>query len=211
MAAWQDSCWCMNVCAMVALLYPSCPDNVQSMALQEVGGGHLVNEEQMDLVGRMLHLLLPPLLPPSLCDFSVFPCSWALPPPSFYTGGSVCMLPSSNKYLWSEPSVIPANTTRKFQSYMLSQSLLTMSPAHSSPGPSTPSWHMTELLLHRAPPRLADLWIWRAASEMWKSDALAQQKQAVGNRAHLLVFHSSDMTYLIIWEGLSWSPSFGTW
>lgn len=136
MAAWQDSCWCMNVCTMVALLYPSCPDNVQSMALQEVGGGHLVNEEQMDLVGRMLHLLLPPLLPPSLCDFSVFPCSWALPPPSFYTGGSVCMLPSSNKYLWSEPSVIPANTTRKFQSYMLSQSLLTMSPAHSSPGPS---------------------------------------------------------------------------
>lgn len=148
MAAWQDSCWCMNVCAMVALLSPSCPDNVQSMALQEVGGGHLVNEEQMDLAGRMLHLLLPPLLPPSLCDFSVFPCSWALPSPSFYTGGSVCVLPRRrSKYLWSEPSVIPANTTRKFQPHMLSWSLLTMSPAHSSPWTLTPSWHTTKSLL----------------------------------------------------------------
>lgn len=75
MAAWQDPCWCMNVCAMVALLSPSCPDNAQSMALQEVGGGHLVNEEQMDIIRRALHLLFPPLLPPLLSDFSVLPCS----------------------------------------------------------------------------------------------------------------------------------------
>lgn len=75
MAAWQDPCWCMNVCAMVALLSPSCPDNVQSMALQEVGGGHLVNEEQMDIIRHALHLLFPPLLPPLLSDFSVLPCS----------------------------------------------------------------------------------------------------------------------------------------
>lgn len=66
MAAWQDSCWCMNVCTMVALFSPSCPDNMQSMALQEVGGRHLVNEEQMDLIGHALYLLFSSQLPFSL-------------------------------------------------------------------------------------------------------------------------------------------------
>lgn len=113
MAAWQDSCWCMNVCTMVALLSPSCPDNMQSMALQEVGGRHLANEEQMDLIGHALYLLFSLQLPPS--DFSILHCSWALPSPSFQMGENICVLPiKSNEMLWSQPSAIPANAVRKW-------------------------------------------------------------------------------------------------
>lgn len=90
MAAWQDSCWCMNVRSMVALLSPSCPDNIQSMALQEVGAGHLVNEEQMDIIGRALYLLFPSLLPSLLSDFSVFLCSWALLSPFKWEAMFLC-------------------------------------------------------------------------------------------------------------------------
>lgn len=143
MAAWQDSCWCMNVCTTVALLSPSCPDNTQSMALQEVGGRHLVNEEQMDLIGHALYLLFSSQLPPSLSDFSILRHSWALPSPSFQMGENVCVLPiKSNEMLWSEPSAIQqmqlGNDSTVAHSilwdpYMLCWSPLTMLPYHSSP------------------------------------------------------------------------------
>lgn len=141
MAPWQDSCWCMNVCTMVALLSPSCPDNTQSMALREVGGRHLVNEEQMDLIGHALYLLFSLQLPPSLSDFSILCCSWALPSPSFQMGQNVCVLPiKSNEMLWSEPSAIPANAVRKWLNCRMLHSLgplyvvlVPMPPYHSSP------------------------------------------------------------------------------
>lgn len=148
MAAWQDSCWCMNVCTMVALLSPSCPDNTQSMALQEVGGRHLVNEEQMDFIGHALYLLFSSQLSPSLSDFSILHCSWALPSPSFQMGENVCVLPiKSNEMLWSEPSAIPANAVRKWLNCSTLHSLgslhAVLVPTYAAPLPlqsPNPSW-----------------------------------------------------------------------
>lgn len=182
MAAWQDSCWCMNVCTVVALLSPSCPHNTQSMALQEVGGRHLVNEEQMDLIGHALYLIFSSQLPPSHSDFSILHCSWALPSPSFQLGENVCVLPiKSNEMLWSEPSAIPANAVKK---WLNCSTLSFLGPLQCCAGP-----HLLCPLTTPVPRPI----------------------MTVGNKGHFCICHFFDRTCLITWEGLSQSPFFGIW